>query len=202
MNDAFGTLGAVLAAQNNLQTAQSLCPTDYRINGWLGPLLYRQGQVLNNQSTSDQGVQVLQQGLTHYPSFAAFAQMLIYADKPATDPNFQSALQTLQADFACAPNTTDPACLDTSHAAHNIEGAAVYLGDLFAKAGQKAQALTYYGDAKTGPAYASWAFQSLLDDRIATIDQRIAAGASPDAGDSGVENIWDTTTQCTICHEH
>lgn len=204
-SDQAGMEQAALAAQTNLQTALTLCPTDYRIDAWLSILLVAEGEALGAQSTINQGLQDLATGIAHYPSFVDFSKVLLYADRAPTDPDFQQALQAAQASVtACgnAATSLDPACNDTPHAAHNIEGAAVFLGDLYAKAGQKSQALDYYDGAKAGPAYASWAFQSLLAQRIATIDARIAAASAPDGGAAGVDNVWDSTIQCTICHEH
>ena len=204
-SDQSGMIQAALAAQSNLQTAITLCPTDYRIDAWLAPVLVQEGQALGAQSTIDQGMQDLQQGIDHYPSFVLFSKLLVYADRPASDPDFQQALQAVQDDLGACGNpatSPDPACRDTPHAAHNIEGAAVFLGDVYAKAGRKTDALGMYNGAKTGPAYASWAFKDLLDQRIATIDARIAAaGASADGGASGVDNVWGSTIQCTICHQ-
>jgi len=202
--DLVGLQQAALAAQSGLQKAIMLCPTDYRIDAWLSVLLVAEGRALGSQSTMDQGLQALATGIAHYPSFVDFSQALIYADRAPADPDFQKALQGAQASVdACAkPSASlDPACNDTPHAAHDVEGAAVFFGDLYAKAGMKSQALDYYDGAKSGPGWDSWAFQSLLEQRIATIDARIAAASADGGAASAVQNVWDSTVQCAICHE-
>jgi hypothetical protein len=199
--DMTGFLLAALNAKTQLQNAFDLCPTDYRIAAWLGPVLVNMGRQLNDSSTINQGLTVLETGIEHYPSFVLFSKLLVYADQPASSPDFQEALQAVDANIgACGDlrTTRDPACRNSEHAAHNVEGGAVFLGDVYAKAGRKADALAAYQGAQKSPDFAQWAFQSLLEDRMSTLDARVAAFAS---GSRTPESAWNSKMQCVLCHQ-
>ena len=49
------------------------------------------------------------------------------------------------------------------------------------------------------PAYATWDYQTLLTERLATLDARIAAYTTPDTADDPVA-AWAATNQCAMCH--
>jgi hypothetical protein len=198
-SDGAVILQSVQAATTNLETAFQLCPTDYRIPAWLGVILVKEGRVVNDQATLDKGLGVLQQGIDHYPSFVLFSKLLAYADLPATDPSFQMALDAVDSDLGACRSpaaAADPACIDEPLVPHNMEGAGLFLGDVFAKAGRKTDAVAAYQGAKAGGGYGSWSFQAMLDDRLATIDARIAA--SMGAGEPDV--MWSSPSQCAVCH--
>lgn len=195
---------SALAAKDELERAYELCPTDYRIPAWLGPVLVNMGRALNDQATIDQGLAVLQEGIDHYPAFVLFSKLLIYANEPATDPEFQKALDAVIENTDYCEGTggktiPDPACRNTPHAAHNMEGAMVFLGDVLAKAGKKDDALGSYTNAKSGEDYPTWDFQAMLDDRMSTLDARIAAYTTEDTADDP-EAAWTSTYQCAVCH--
>ncbi len=191
---------SALASRQALERAYELCPTDHRIPAWLGPVLVNTGRAVGNQGMVDEGLAVLQQGIDHYPSFVLFSKLLIYANEPSTDPNFQQALDAVfDNEDACAKTPLDPACINSAHAAHNVEGAMVFMGDVFAKGDRREDALRYYNRAKEDADYATWDFQALLDDRIATIDSRVAAHQNADPSDDPAV-AWASDIQCALCH--
>ena len=193
-------LPAALAARDQLRRAYELCPTDYRIPAWLGPVLVRFGRALNDPAMTQEGLDVLDQGIAHYPSFVLFSKLLVFADEPRDAPEFQQALDAVVADAdACAAAPADPACLDLPHAAHNREGGLVFFGDALAKAGRRAEALATYQSAQAEAGFATWGYQALVADRIATLDARIAAYATPATTDDPVA-AWTSPEQCALCH--
>ncbi len=200
-----GDLGVIATSATKsreaLEAAYVLCPTDHRIPAWLGPILVNMGRALGDQMTVDEGMTVLQEGIDHYPSFVLFSKLLVYADLPATDPEFQMALAAVEdnIDYCASGSPDDPACLNTPASWHNVEGASVFMGDVFAKAGRKADALGFYEQARTSTTYADWDYQSLLDERIDTIDARIASFADMDAMNDALSS-WNADNQCSICH--
>lgn len=114
---------------------------------------------------------------------------------------FQMALAAVEDNvgYCESGNPGDPACLNTAAAWHNVEGASVFMGDVFAKAGRKTDALGFYQQAKTSETYAEWDFQALLDDRIATIDARITSFADTDVMNDALSS-WSADNQCSLCH--
>jgi tetratricopeptide (TPR) repeat protein len=203
----LATIGALaFDAKTQLEKAYALCPTDHRIPAWLGPIGARMGETLKDQKAFDQGIAILEQGIAEYPSFVLFSRVLIYANRPKGDPDFQKAVDAVVANIhACeaAPATAtslqfilDPACNNSPHAYHNLEGASVFLGDVFAKAGRREDAVRSYAQAKLAPNFADWNAQALLDERMAGIDARIASYDK----DGPKDEAWNRTDQCTLCH--
>jgi hypothetical protein len=202
----LATIGkAAFEANTQLEKAYELCPTDHRIPAWLGPIQARMGETLKDEAMFQKGIAVLDKGIAEYPAFVLFSRMLVYANRPKTDPEFQKALSAVIDNIgACeaAPTDTslhlilDPACNNSPHAYHNIEGSSVFLGDVFAKAGLKEDAARSYTFAKLSPNFADWQWQDLLDERIATLDERVA---SYEAG-GPTDEAWNRTDQCSMCH--
>jgi tetratricopeptide (TPR) repeat protein len=202
--DPFVALQAVEAAESELERAYALCPTDHRIPAWLGPIKIRMGRMLEDSAVVDEGFKVLEQGIQHYPGFVLFSKLLVYADLPASDPEFRKALDAVRENAKyCGTVATglssDPACHDHPHASHNIEGSAVFLGDMYAKAQDRAAALAAYESAEAVPSWDSWDYRELLEQRIKTLDTRMAAELSPDTSDD-VEEAWASQIQCSLCH--
>jgi len=202
----LATIGkAAFESKTALEKAYELCPTDHRIPAWLGPITARMGETLKDEAMFDEGIAVLDKGIAEYRAFVLFSRMLVYANRPKSDPEFQKALGAVIDNIgACeaAPTDTslhlilDPACNNSPHAYHNIEGSSVFLGDVFAKAGMKADAERSYTFAKLAPNFADWKWQKLLDDRMTTLDARIASydGEGPE------DEAWNRTDQCSLCH--
>ena len=197
--DQAGLIATVTAARASLERAYELCPTDHRIPAWLGPIIVNWGRAISDQASVDLGLKVLQQGIDAYPSFVLFSKVLVYADRPKADPDFQQALAAIDANVdSCKPG--DPACGNTSRVPHNIEGAMIFLGDTYAKAGQKDRAVDRYQSITKESTYPEWDYQALLADRLATLDTRIKAFETPDAADDPV-SAWNDSNQCSICHK-
>jgi hypothetical protein len=202
--DPLLTLDSIETAQRELERAYALCPTDHRIPAWLGPIKIRMGRMLDDAKLVADGFAVLEQGIRHYPGFVLFAKFLVHADLPASDPEFLKAVEAVRenAKYCGTPATglsTDPACSNHPHASHNIEGSAVFLGDMYAKAQDRAAALAAYSSAKLVPTWNSWDYRDLLEERIRTLDARMAAAASPSTFDDR-EAAWESQIQCSLCH--
>jgi tetratricopeptide (TPR) repeat protein len=199
IDDMTGFINSALAARSELERAYELCPTDHRIPAWLGPILVNQGRALGSQATVDEGLEVLDRGIEHYPSFVLFSKLLVYADRPKDDPDFQLALEAITENIAIC-SASDPACSNHPRAAHNIEGASVFLGDVLTKAGDEAGAQSAYEMALGSADYASWDYKDLLEARLDQLDERIADYADDDA-DNDPPAVWASNYQCSICHK-
>lgn len=193
-------VASATGARDHLRRAYELCPTDHRIAAWLGPVLVQYGRAVNDAAMIAEGEAVLDAGIAHYPSFVLFSKLLIHADAPRDAPEFQQALDAVLANGdACSAVVADPACEDHPHAAHNREGGVVFFGDALVKAGRRAEAEAIYMAGLREPAYATWDYQTLLTERLATLDARIAAYATPDTADDPVA-AWAASNQCAMCH--
>ncbi len=214
------TLASVLAesgfgSKEHLEEAYALCPTDHRIPAWLGPVLFNMGEALGDDDMVKAGLDVLDAGIAHYPAFVLFSKMLVFADRPALDAQFQSALEAVRDNIdACSVGTTpqgstspstglrlsfDPACNNTPLVPHNIEGSGLFLGDLLAKAGLATEARATFESSGLAPNYASWPFDTVRADRLATLDARVAAFATESPSDDP-EVAWRSPLQCAYCH--
>lgn len=202
--DPFLSLDTIQVAQKELERAYAMCPTDHRIPAWLGPIKIRMGRMLEDDALVKEGFAVLNKGIEHYPGFVLFSKLLVYADLPASDPEFMKAIDAVRENAVyCGSVATglsrDPACNNHPHAAHNIEGSAVFLGDMYAKAQDRAAALAAYQSAKAVPTWSSWDYRDLLEERISKLDARMTALATP-AADDDLEPAWASQIQCSLCH--
>ena len=202
----FILLESVTRAESALVKAYELCPTDHRIPAWLGPIRIRMGRMLGDDAMVQAGFDILQQGLDHYPSFVLFSKFLVLADLPADDPEFLGAVQAVRdnGDYCGTPDTmlsSDPACRDHYRAARNVEGSGVFLGDMYAKAQDKAAALNAYGWAKKMPDYDTWPFKAVLEERIKTVDQRIKGASTLNDPFDDMQPAWESAIQCALCHQ-
>jgi hypothetical protein len=200
----FLTLESVDTAQKELERAYTLCPTDHRIPAWLGPIKIRMGRMANDAPLVEQGFAILNRGIEHYPGFVLFSKFLVYADYPANDPEFAKAVDAVRenAVYCGTPATglsRDPACRNHPRASHNVEGSAVFLGDMYAKAQDRAAALAAYESAKSTDTWVTWDYQDLLTRRIAELDARMAAVATPSPLDD-LQPAWASAIQCSLCH--
>jgi hypothetical protein len=196
--DLAGLVTAATSARAHLERAAELCPTDHRIAAWLGPILVNFGRAVGDDAMVDEGMAVLQAGIDAYPSFVLFSKLLVFADRARQDPDFQRALDAVRENVAiCLPE--DPACANTVAVPHNVEGAMIFMGDVHAKAGDRDAALAAYESAAEEPDYGQWPYRSLQEERIATLDGRIASFETADEADDPVSS-WSDSNQCSICH--
>jgi hypothetical protein len=202
--DPVLTLESITAAQSELERAYAMCPSDHRIPAWLGPIKIRMGRMLDDAALVDEGFAVLNRGIEHYPGFVLFSKLLVYVDLPASDPDFLNAIEAVRENAVYCGSvasglSSDPACHNHPRAAHNIEGSAVFLGDMYAKAQDRAAALAAYQSAKSAPTWQSWKYRELLEQRITTLEDRMAALATPSTSDD-LEPAWSSQIQCSLCH--
>ena len=202
-NDVATTVQSASRAQAELERAYALCPTDHRIPAWLGPVLINGGRAMGNGQMVADGFAVLQRGIDNYPSFVLFSKLLSYANEPAASEDFQKALEAVNANigYCSEPGSeTDPACTNTFQAAHNFEGSMVFLGDVYAKAQRKSEALGFYNQAKGASTYGTWPWRSLLEERLQTLDARVTAHGTASTADD-LSAAWQSNFQCSVCHQ-
>jgi len=198
--DNIDALGAATLAEQELTRAYALCPTDHRIPAWLGPVKVLLGNLTLDDARVDEGMRILEQGIHESPTFVTFARLLVYATTPIDDPEFTRALDAVRVTRELCSKSADPSCNNSPHVPHNLQGGAIYLGDIYARAQDRTAALATYELAKSRPGWDTWDFKDVLDERIRTLDARMAAAASPTTFDDH-PGAFEAANQCMLCHQ-
>lgn len=211
---AVQAMGA-MDSRASLEKAWEICPSDYRITAWLGPILYRMGKALQDEEMIQEGLDVLNLGIEKYPEFVLFSQLLVYADEDPDSPEFQNAFAAIQGNVeACSDtetnssddvvieeNTDDDACSNHYRAAHNVEGSSLFVGDVYAKAGDLETARRVYEQGLAFKDSGTWSYSHLLEGRLANLEN-FSETAHEDDELKGAGWIWASQVQCAVCHTH
>ena len=199
-SNALSQLSDATAARDHLKTAYQLCPTDYRIPAWLGPVLVQFGRQLNDTNQINEGLMILDQGIAAYPGFVLFSKLLVYADYPRTSPEFENAFNAVVANVdACQQTPNDPACTNLT-VPHNTDGGGLFLGDVLAKALEHDDALAAYQAVTNAPGFMGWSFHATVTDRVQNLDARIALYSNSNTSDDP-QAAWSASNQCALCHQ-
>ncbi|MBI3784454.1 MAG: hypothetical protein HY270_13745 [Deltaproteobacteria bacterium] len=195
----------VSLAQKALEAAVPLLPDDRRVPGFRAAATYMLGVVTHDQAGIDQGLQQLRDAYALFPEFNSFDFIAtVGAVVSAKDPLYQEVLQILGDPLmaSCTPFNEPKLCGNFGKAPHNVEGALILFGDLFAKGGNLVKAKGYYNLAKTPFASAGgpWRFQSLVQQRLDTVKQRIALYQDDDpSNDPPLVGYHEEA--CAVCHD-
>lgn len=200
-----GTTGAEMGALaggvlSNLRAVRAGCPMDARVAAWLGPVLVRMGRLTGNAEFEAEGYAVLDEGVAADPQFVLFSLAMVLAEEPVDSPEFARAIDVLRDNIdVCGESGPDYACTNGPRAAHNVEGSAIFMGDIFARAGDVESARTMYEAALGTPGYASWPYQDVLADRLATLAERAALSQDADPTNDPLL-VTSTPDSCAVCH--
>ena len=80
-------------------------------------------------------------------------------------------MRTLEG-LASEPGTVR-ACANSAKAPHNVEGTFLFLGDVFAKAGNERLAIQAYRSAERVSTYSRWTQRGIIAERLATVGSRV-----------------------------
>lgn len=200
-------------ARSSLEIAWDLCPGDYRITAWLGPILINTGRFMQDEAMIEQGLAILDEGIENYPEFVLFSKLLTYADEDVDSPEFQNAFDAVRdntsacggdevssdEDVVIDSNFEDPACSNHFRAAHNVEGSALFVGDVYLKAGDYETASRVYTQGLDTIDAQNWRYRSLLEERLADLET-FRQEAPERNNKDGRGWIWRSQVQCAVCH--
>jgi len=167
-------------AQPHLDRAVELLPEDARIPGFRAAVTYSRGLVHGDQALIDQGLQQIDAAIETnrlFNAFDLFAIAPVLPQAPSSD-FYQNRLLGL-VDYIT--ETTDcltdwpEVCGNTGMAPHNLEGTLMLFADLYAKGGRLQQARQWYTIARSFAVQNGASYLDELDERIATVDARVAA---------------------------
>jgi len=179
---------------------------DTRVPGFAAATTFGLGVVRGDTALQDQGMAELDAAYALNPFFNIFDYLPVAQAVPSFDPRFQSVFTKVN-DYLNRPGTL--ACLTTQpeicgndgYAPRNTAGSLALFGDVNAKAGSKAGAVQWYGLAltlaKTGPT--PYPFLDALQERVDTVDQRIALFTDDDASNDPFI-IGAHGEACAACH--
>ena len=207
LQDLLLLLDSVETAEREFARAYALCPSDHRITAWLGPVKIKLGDLLGDSQRVEDGKRLLDEGAARYPAMVKFSNVLTYSYATPNDPelkilqetaHYYAALAEPNADNACFRGRA-VACINTPTTPRNIEGTALYVGDLFVKLQDRENALKAYKLGEHAAAPSSWSFRPLLEERIKNVDANLAAAKSDIELDDPAW-AWSTNNQCSYCH--
>jgi hypothetical protein len=167
----------VAAAQSALDRAVPLLPQDRRVPGFRGAATYVNGVVQNDPDRVGLGLAQLRDAVQLYPEFNSFSFVGTVANiVPPSDPLFAEALSYIGDPLrgGCTPFNQPEICGNAGKAPHNVQGALVLFGDLFAKGGNLGKAKTFYQLALSFPDPTPWRFRSVATGRLQTAAERVA----------------------------
>jgi hypothetical protein len=216
-----GQYEAILKTDEYLTVALELRPNDGRIMCWLGGAKTFRSQIERNPALMDQGLALINQCATVYPSFGLIMKGFVGSFLPVQSDLYQQAVTAIwenvdvcidedisreNPDFTNYMHLTGNlsgqylACWNGPTAPHNLEGFWLFMGDLLTKVGQVNQAKIIYNNALLVPEVEKWPFYNRLMERIETVDQR-AALYGDDVATNDPPMLPQTTYQCVLCHQ-
>lgn len=208
----------MILAEKFFEQALHLRPRDYRILGWLGSARMALGSIHQDERLTREGYFMLQESVEKFPEFNHFTIGFVMSSLPRTDRRYQDALDNMwEALDACfgktdrgRPAPPDRAlfttqgpkrvCANSPLAPHNLEGFMLNMGDMLVKAGEPDVAKIVYANARASETFESWPYRNLLEQRIASADERAAVFNSLKPGDPEPEMMIHSSYGCTGCH--
>ena len=91
-------------------------------------------------------------------------------------------------------------CWNSWIAPHNLEGFFLSMGDLLVKSGDAETAKKLYANAKLSPAYGSWQFRDVLEERLRRADNNVQVFRAPET-DPRDGMMIGTHFSCVACHQ-
>jgi hypothetical protein len=209
-----------MLARRYFQEAVKLDPSDARYLGFLAGHTLAEGALHKDERLTREGYFMMLDAIEAWPEFNLFTGGFVFSRLPADSPQFREGLewqwQTLDKciegkldrenpDYSqyMAKETTEGkkrACWNSQIAPHNLEGFFLNMGDMLVKAGDSRTAQKIYANARLSKTYASWKYQSVLDDRIDRAQANVALFNAPDAAPDARIMI-NSKFACMACHQ-
>jgi len=201
-NPSAFVLEEVARAQVALDAAVPLSGADPRVPGFRGAATFLNAVVNDDDELRALGLQQLRDAIVLYPDFNNFSFLGAVAPAvPADDPLFLEALELVRLAIAsgCGPLNEPEICGNEGKAPHNVQGAFLMFGDMYAKAGNATQALVYYRFGLQLPGKDTWPFRAAMEERIATVQDRVARWSDEDPSNDP-PFAGKGSEACAICH--
>ena len=183
-----------ILARRYFQEAVNLDPSDARYLGFLAGHTVAEGTLHKDERLTREGYFMMLDAIKAGPEFNLFTGGYVMSRLPADSLRFREGLKwQWRALDRCIEGTRDRANLDYSQymvkettegkkrvcwnswiAPHNLEGFFLNMGDMLVKSGDWQTAQKIYANARSLRTYATWKYQSVLDDRINRAQANVA----------------------------
>ncbi len=176
---------------------------DSRVPGFVAAGEYVLGVVQGDAALRAKGLAGLAAAVEVNAFFNVFDYITVIQVARAGTPEFQQAFEAVSAylsdpaTLSCVVSQPE-LCANEGFAASNLSGSLIVFGDVYAKAGDVAQATQWYSLA-SGLTDPSYPFKDLVQSRVANVAARVAAYQDDDPSNDpqvvglGAEN-------CAVCH--
>ena len=196
--------------------ARELNPHDGRIPAWIGFMTTRIGEAIGDRDTIEEGKVELDGSLANFETFTHFVRGITLLGRKHDDPVLDSAAEDMWAvldacgydvdranpDYAYPTGPLAPPahiCRDTPLAKHNWKGYFLHAGDVFSKTGDAVTAVRFWEHAKRSPTFSSWRYADVIEERIATAEERTRLLTDADPGNDP-ELFAQSAHVCVGCH--
>jgi hypothetical protein len=209
-----------MLARRYFQEAVKLDPSDARYLGFLAGHTIAEGTLHQDEKLTREGYFMLLDAIKAWPEFNLFTGGYVMSRLPADSPKFREGLEwqwrTLDECTEGKIDRANPdyskymsletregkkrACWNSWIAPHNFEGFFLNMGDMLVKSGDWQTAQKIYANAKLSKAYASWKYQTVLEDRIQQAQANVALFNVPNETPKARMMI-NSAFACTACHQ-
>src|SRR2546421_1544517 len=184
----------IILSRRYFQEAVRLDPSDARYLGFLADSILLEGNLHKDDQLTQEGYLTLRHAIKAWPEFNLFSGGFVMSRLPSDAPWFREGLEWQWRNIdECKGEKIDRAnpdlskymvqetkegkkrdCWDSWIAPHNFEGFFLNMGDMLVKSGDWQTAQKIYTNAKLSHEYASWKYQSILEDRINQAQTNVA----------------------------
>jgi len=190
----------VTLGREALERAVVLVPEDTRIPGFHGAARYNEGLILGDPAIAEDGLRVLRESMKLNFLFNSFDFVgVVPPSVPGDHDLMKESLDYIERGLTMLDVCTPEICGNDGHAPHNGEGTFLLFGDIYAKAGDRAKALEYYGFSDAVSSLTNWSMRPVVQERIATVDERIAAYRDGDPSNDPMI-VGQGGGGCNYCH--
>ena len=200
-------------------------PSNRLTPGFISSAKYQLGAMQQNSCMMNQAIVELQNNTNIYPQFHGFVEgWVLTAMLPPQHPAYEQAVEAYYETLdSCAgirvprsfprlgefgfyilakKSKNETVCYNTNIAPHNVEGTLYGLGDALVKQGKLRQAKMIYESIRRVPAYPTWPYKDLLDQRLNNM-QNLQVKFVRDSGCVDVQEpamLFQSSIACTCCH--
>jgi tetratricopeptide (TPR) repeat protein len=209
----------IILSRRYFQEAVRLDPKDARYLGFLADSILLEGHLHKDEQLTREGYSLLLEAIKAWPEFNLFSGGFVMSRLPSDAPWFREGLEWQWRSIdECNGEKIDRANPDISRymhmetkagkkrvcwnswiAPHNFEGFFLNMGDMLVKSGDWQTAQKIYANAKLSREYASWKYQSVLEERIKQAQDNVALfNAKNETPKAGI--MLNSEFACMACH--